>query len=83
MQSLETANGKADTIGFYEMVLGDPAAAFRKLAEYRRVTASEIRAAARRVFRDETRTIVKVVPGEAEASGKSPEAAPGTAAEAE
>ena len=59
---LETASGKAETIGFYETVLGDPAAAFRRLEEYRRVTASEIRAAARRVLRDEARTIVRVVP---------------------
>ena len=62
LQGLETASGKAETIGFYETVLGDPAAAFRRLEEYRRVTASEIRAAARRVLRDEARTIVRVVP---------------------
>ena len=62
LQGLDTASGKAETIGFYETVLGDPAASFRRLGEYRRTTASDIRAAARRVLRDQTRTIVRVIP---------------------
>jgi zinc protease len=62
LQSLETASGKAETIGFYETVLGDPAAAFRRLREYRRATPSDLRAAARRALRDQGRTIVRVTP---------------------
>src|SRR5262249_54070342 len=48
LQSLETTSGKAEQIGFYDTVLGDPAAAFRRLEAYRRVTAGEVRTAARR-----------------------------------
>ena len=40
MQSLETASGKAEQIGFYDTVLGDPAAAFSRLEAYRRTTRS-------------------------------------------
>jgi zinc protease len=62
LQSLETTSGKAEQIGFYDTVLGDPCAAFRRLERYRRVTAGEIRTAARRYFVPEARTIVKVLP---------------------
>jgi zinc protease len=68
LQSLETTSGKAEQIGFYDTILGDPAAAFRRLERYRRVTAGEIRTAARRYFVDEARTIVRVLP---EAEGDS------------
>src|SRR5262245_16253736 len=60
LQSLETTSGKAEQIGFYDTVLGDPAAAFRRLERYRRVTAGEVRTAARRYFVDEARTLVRV-----------------------
>ena len=43
-------------------MLGDPTAAFRRLERYRRVTAGEIRTAARRYFVENARTIVKVLP---------------------
>lgn len=62
VQSLETASGKAEQIGFYDTVLGDPAAAFRRLEAYRRVTAGELRTAARRYLTLDARTIVRVVP---------------------
>ena len=62
VQSLETASGKAEQIGFYDTVLGDPAAAFRRLEAYRRVTAGEMRTAARRYFRFDARTIIHVLP---------------------
>lgn len=62
LQSLETMSGKAEQIGFYETVLGDPAAAFRRLEAYRRVTAADIRKAARRYLVDRARTVVRVFP---------------------
>jgi zinc protease len=62
LQSLETTSGKAEQIGFYDTVLGDPAAAFRRLEAYRRVTAGEVRTAARRYFVDQAKTIVRVFP---------------------
>jgi zinc protease len=62
LQSLETASGKAEQIGFYDTVLGDPAAAFRRLEAFRRVTAGEVRTAARRWLVERARTIVRVLP---------------------
>jgi zinc protease len=62
LQSLETAAGKAEQIGFYETVLGDPAAAFRRLDAYRRTTAGDVRVAARRYLVDSARTVVRVLP---------------------
>jgi zinc protease len=62
LQSLETTSGKAEQIGFYDTVLGDPAAAFRRLERYRRVTAGEVRTAARRYLGDGPRTLVRVLP---------------------
>ncbi|MDF2694136.1 MAG: Protease precursor [Labilithrix sp.] len=75
LQSLETTSGKAEQIGFYDTVLGDPAAAFRRLERYRRVTAGEVRTAARRYFVDEARTLIRVLPEpETEAAPVSVEA---------
>jgi zinc protease len=70
LQSLETMAGKAEHIGFYETVLGDPEAGFRRLDAYRRVTAGEARRVARRYLVDHARTIVRVVP-----DGSVPQAA--------
>jgi zinc protease len=82
LQSLETAAGKAEHIGFYDTVLGDPAAAFRRLDAYRRVTAGEVRTAARRYLADHKRTLVRVLPeSETEAGGRAAATA-GTGAEA-
>jgi len=62
LQSLETAAGKAEQIGFYDTVLGDPAAAFRRLEAYRRVTGGELRTAARRYLLEGSRSIIRVLP---------------------
>lgn len=73
VQSLETASGKAEQIGFYDTVLGDPAAAFRRLEAYRRVTAGEMRTAARRYLTLDARTIIHVLPDTAGATGQAAE----------
>jgi zinc protease len=62
LQQLETIAGKAEQIGFFETVLGDPAHAFRKLEAFRRVTAADVRKGARRYLVDRARTIVRVLP---------------------
>jgi zinc protease len=62
LQQLETASGKAEQIGFFETVLGDPAHAFRRVDAYRRTTASDLRRVARRYMGDDARTILRVVP---------------------
>jgi zinc protease len=75
LRSLETAAGKAEQIGFYATVLGDPAGAFARLEAYRRATASDLRIAARRYFVDNARTIVVVSPELATEEEKAEESA--------
>jgi zinc protease len=66
LHSLETAEGKANTIGFYDCVLGQPAAAFERMDALRRVTLSDLLRVARRYFQTDCRTRVVVKPlGEA------------------
>ncbi len=62
LQSLETMSGKAEQIGFNEIVLGDPAAGFRRLEAYRRITAGDLRRVARRYLVDRARTVIRVLP---------------------
>lgn len=62
LQSLETAAGKAEQIGFYDTVLGDPAAQFERLAQLRRVTLGDVLRVARRYLVTSARTIVMVRP---------------------
>ncbi len=60
LQQLETIQGKAEQIGFFETVLGDPTHAFRRVEAFRRATAGDVRRVARRYLVDGTRTIVRV-----------------------
>jgi len=60
LSGLETAEGKASTIGFYETVLGRPAAAFERLDAVRRLGPSDLLRAARRYFNASSRSIVLV-----------------------
>jgi zinc protease len=62
LQQLETVSGKAEQIGFFETVLGDPAHAFRRVDAFRRVTAGDLRRVARRYLVDTERTILHILP---------------------
>src|SRR5262249_32942508 len=62
VQSLETASGKAEQIGFYHTVLGDPVGAFSRLEAYRRASRSDLLRVARRYLLNERRSIVDVHP---------------------
>jgi len=64
VQSLETASGKAEQIGFYSTVLGDPVGAFSRLEAYRRATRSDLLRVARRYLVADRRSIVDVHPEE-------------------
>ncbi len=64
--SLDTADGKASSIGFHETVLGDPAAAFTRLKRLEFASPTELREVARRWFREERRTVVLVRPSSVE-----------------
>jgi zinc protease len=70
LQSLETAAGKAEQIGFYDTVLGDPAAQFERLAALRRVTLGDVLRVARRYLVASARTVVLVRPDGTEGAGE-------------
>ena len=63
LASLETADGKASTLGFYETVLGEPAAAFDRLRAMGRIDAGALRRVARRYLVRQARTVITVRPG--------------------
>jgi zinc protease len=75
VQGLESVSGKAETIGFYDTVLGEPAALFSKLEQYRRVDKADVLLVARRYLVPESRTIVLVEPSGEDADGEEEEAA--------
>jgi zinc protease len=60
LSSLETADGKASTIGFYETLLGEPSAAFDRLRIMQRVGPGDVLRVARRYLTPETRTVILV-----------------------
>jgi zinc protease len=62
LQQLETIPGKAEQLGFFETVLGDPTHAFRRVEAFRRTTVGDLRRVARRYLVDEARTIVRILP---------------------
>jgi zinc protease len=72
LQSLETIGGRAEQIGFYDLMLGDPSGAFRRLEQYMSVSVSDLRMAARKYLRTEARTRVHLAPSEtAETPGQA------------
>ncbi len=64
VSGLESVEGKASTIGLYHIILGEPGAAFNRLAAMRRVTPSDLRRVARRYLGAHQRTLVEVLPSE-------------------
>ncbi len=62
LAGLETVDGKASTLGFYETVLGRPGAAFERLESTRRVTASDLVRVARRYLLPRYRSVILVRP---------------------
>ncbi|GAC1351390.1 MAG: pitrilysin family protein [Polyangiales bacterium] len=72
LQGMETVSGKAEQIGFYETVLGDPGAAFARLDGYRKVTAADVIRVARTYLVDARRTVIHILPdGSAGTDGPS------------
>lgn len=67
LQAMHTAAGKAEQIGFWDTVTGDPAGVFSRLAAVRRTTVTDVLRAARRYLVREARTVILVRP-----SGEAP-----------
>jgi len=64
LQGLETASGKAEQIGFYDTVLGEPGALFGRLDAFRSATREAIHEAAKRYLMRRSRTVIELVPEE-------------------
>lgn len=62
LQGLETIAERAEGVGFYDAVLGEPDAPFRRLAQARRATRSDLLRVARRYLVRHARTVVEVLP---------------------
>lgn len=62
LTSMESVSGKAEQVGFYDAVLGDPTAPFARLEAYRAITAEDVQALARETFRASRCMRVRVVP---------------------
>lgn len=60
LRGLETVGGRAETIGFHDTVLGDPAGGFARLDAIRAVTVEQLRVVAARYLREDRRTVVEV-----------------------
>ncbi|OGU76214.1 MAG: peptidase M16 [Ignavibacteria bacterium RBG_16_34_14] len=56
-KSLETINGKSNTIGTYELFFGDYAKLFEAAEEYKKVTPAEVLDAAKKYFIETNRTV--------------------------
>jgi predicted Zn-dependent peptidase len=68
-----TNEGKASTIGFYEVVLGNPAAGFDRLLALSEVRPQQLRELAERYLSRQSRTVIRVAPqaSPAPASGEA------------
>ncbi len=62
LQELETAVGKAESIGFSEVVLGEPAALLTRLDAYRATTAEQLQRVAESRLARTSRTSIEVTP---------------------
>lgn len=62
LAGLETADGKASTVGFYQTVLGRPGGAFERLEALASVQPADLLRVARRYLRPDARTVVIVRP---------------------
>ena len=62
----ETVVDKADALGHAAVLLGDWRLANRQLAEYQKVTAADVQAAANKYFKAENRTVVNMLPAKKE-----------------
>jgi zinc protease len=62
LQGMETAAGKAEQLGFFEIVYGDANALFERLAKLRATTPAEVQRVANKYFDSRRRTRIAVLP---------------------
>ncbi len=68
LQGMDSVTGRAEQIGFCEVVLGDPGALFDRLGAYAAVTPERAMTVAQKYLRTERRTVVQIEPAAAEAA---------------
>jgi zinc protease len=66
LAGLETVDGKASTIGFYDTVVGRPAGAFERLEVVSTLGPGDLLRAARRFLRREMRSVLMIRPTQAD-----------------
>jgi zinc protease len=64
LQGMETAAGKAEQLGFFEVVCGDAAGLFGRLNDLRAVSTEDVQRVARKYFDSRRRTRISVLPEE-------------------
>lgn len=79
LQGLETSSGKAEQIGFWEIITGDPAGVFRRTEQLRRVTVNDVLRAARLFLEPTSRTVIFVRPDASTLAAKDAEGSGGSA----
>jgi zinc protease len=62
LQGMETAAGKAEQLGFFEIVYGDAAALFDRLEALRAVEPADVQRVAKKYFDSRRRTRIAVLP---------------------
>lgn len=67
LQSLQTAAGIADQVGFLETVVGDSSELLSRIERYRSITAGDVQRVAKRVFDPRRRTRIEIAPAQAAA----------------
>jgi zinc protease len=61
-REMESINGRANTLGSYDVFLGDYHKLFSAADEYNKVTKEELQRVVRRYFGDNNRTVATLVP---------------------
>ena len=70
LEELETTAGKAEQIGFYELVAEGAKSLFTRLEDFRAVSAEDVRRVARATFKRSTKSVVHVTPKSVPLGGK-------------
>ncbi len=70
-RSLKTINGKANTLGTYEVFFGDYRKLFTAADDYAKVTRDDLQRVARKYFSDKNRTVATLAPEKAEEGKKA------------
>ena len=66
-REMKTINGRANTLGTYEVFLGDYHKLFTAVDEYNKITKADVQRVAQKYFSDKNRTVATLVPEESKA----------------